>query len=56
MVNEFYAWAGLDIRRWMTPAPGEAASWWNSAAAVLLLLLILRAFWKSRRVDSRCGA
>jgi uncharacterized membrane protein YraQ (UPF0718 family) len=56
LVNEFYAWAGLDIRRWVTPAPGEAASWWNSAAAVLLLLLILRAFWKSRRVDSCCGA
>ena len=55
LVNECYAWAGLDIRRWVTPAPGEGASWWNSAAAVLLLLLILRAFWTARRVDDCCG-
>ncbi len=51
LVNEFYAWAGLDIRRWVTPVPGEVASWWHTAVAVLLLL-ILRAFWQSRRVDS----
>ncbi len=56
LVNEFYAWAGLDIHRWVTQAPGEAASWWNSAAAVLLLLLIMRAFWTARRVDDCCGS
>jgi uncharacterized membrane protein YraQ (UPF0718 family) len=56
LVNEFYAWAGLDILNWVAPVPGETAGWWHSAAAVLLLLLILRAFWRSRRTDSCCGA
>lgn len=55
LVNEFYAWAGLDISQWVTPAQGHAASGWNTLAAVALLLLILRAFWLSRQSADCCG-
>jgi uncharacterized membrane protein YraQ (UPF0718 family) len=55
LVNEFYAWAGLDISRWVTPVEGAAAGWWNTLAAVLLLALILRAFWRSRRAAGCCA-
>ena len=55
LVNEFYAWAGLDISQWVTPAAGEVASWWNTLAAVVLLGLILRAFWASRQSAGCCG-
>jgi uncharacterized membrane protein YraQ (UPF0718 family) len=55
LVNEFYAWAGLDISQWVTPAAGETASWWNTLAAVVLLVLIFRAFWISRKAVSCCG-
>lgn len=48
MVNAFYAWADLDIRRWVTPAQGQAAGFWNNLAAVVLLALILRAFYLAR--------
>lgn len=55
LVNEFYAWAELDISQWVTSAEGSATSWWGTVAAVVLLLLILRAFWKSRQSASYCG-
>jgi uncharacterized membrane protein YraQ (UPF0718 family) len=55
LVNEFYAWAELDISRWVTPAEGHAASGWHTLAAVILLALILRAFWASRQAVSCCG-
>jgi len=55
LVNEFYAWAGLDISQWVTPAAGEAPSGWNTLAAVVLLGLILRAFWLSRQSAGCCG-
>ncbi|MDH3454008.1 MAG: SO_0444 family Cu/Zn efflux transporter [Desulfuromonadales bacterium] len=55
LVNEFYAWAGLDISRWVTSAQGHAASGWHTLAAVVLLALILRAFWASRRSVGCCG-
>jgi uncharacterized membrane protein YraQ (UPF0718 family) len=55
LVNEFYAWAGLDISQWVTSAEGHAASGWHTLAAVVLLGLILRAFWTSRQSASCCG-
>ncbi len=55
LVNEFYAWAGLDISQWVTSAEGHAASVWHTLAAVVLLGLILRAFWASRQSASCCG-
>jgi uncharacterized membrane protein YraQ (UPF0718 family) len=55
LVNEFYAWANLDISRWVTPAAGHAASGWHTLAAVVLLALILRAFWASRQSAGCCG-
>lgn len=55
LVNEFYAWAGLDISQWVTPTEGAAASWWSTLAAVILLLLILRAFRQSRQSAACCG-
>ena len=55
LVNEFYAWAGLDISRWVTSAEGHAVSGWHTVAAVTLLALILRAFWASRRSAGCCG-
>jgi uncharacterized membrane protein YraQ (UPF0718 family) len=54
LVNVFYAWAEIDISRWVTPAEGHAAGVWHTLAAVILLALILRAFWSSRRADSCC--
>lgn len=48
LTNEFYAWAGLDISRWVTPAEGHTAGGWHTLAAVVLLGLILRAFYVSR--------
>jgi hypothetical protein len=54
LVNEFYAWAELDITRWVTPGGGHGTSGWNVLAAVVLLALILRAFWVSRSSDSCC--
>ena len=55
LVNEFYAWAGLDISQWVTPAEGSATSWWNTLAAVVLLIFIARAFWASRQSAACCG-
>lgn len=55
LLNGFYAWAGLDISRWVNSAAEGDASWWNILAAVLLLALILRAFLLSRRSSSCCG-
>ena len=48
LTNEFYAWAGLDISRWVTPAEEHAAGGWHTLAAVVLLALILRAFYLAR--------
>ena len=55
LLNAFYAWAGLDISRWVTPAEGAAASGWHAFAAVVLLVLIVRAFWSARQSASCCG-
>jgi uncharacterized membrane protein YraQ (UPF0718 family) len=55
LVNEFYAWAGLDISQWVTSAEGSATSWWGTVAAVVLLLLILRAVWQARKSAACCG-
>jgi hypothetical protein len=55
LVNEFYAWAGLDITRWVTSAEGHVTSGWHTMAALVLLVLILRAFWASRLTASCCG-
>ena len=48
LVNQFYAWAGLDISRWVSPAEGHTAGGWHTFAAVVLLGLILRACYISR--------
>ena len=55
LVNEFYAWAELDISRWVAPAEGSAASGWSTVTALVLLGLILRAFWVSRQDEACCG-
>ncbi len=55
LVNEFYAWAGLDISQWVAPSEGQTANVWNTLAAVILLVLILRAFWLSRQSSDCCG-
>jgi hypothetical protein len=55
LVNEFYAWAGLDISQWVTQSEGHVANGWNTLAAVVLLALILRAFWLSRQSSDCCG-
>ena len=55
LVNEFYAWANLDISQWVTSAEGSSTSWWGTVAAVVLLLLILRATWQARKSAACCG-
>lgn len=55
LVNEFYAWAELDISQWVTSAEGSATSWWSTLAAVVLLFLILRATWQARASAACCG-
>ncbi len=55
LVNEFYAWAELDISRWVTSSEEHAVSGLGSLSAVILLLLIGRAFWKSRQAEDCCG-
>ena len=53
-VNEFYAWAGLDITRWVTTSEAHAVSVWGNLAALVLLVLIGRAFWVSRKTAGCC--
>jgi uncharacterized membrane protein YraQ (UPF0718 family) len=55
LVNEFYAWAELDISQWVTSAEGSETSWWSTVAAVVLLLMILRATWQSRKSAACCS-
>src|SRR5210317_407364 len=40
LVNEFYAWSGLDITRWVTTSEAHAVSVWGNLAALILLVLI----------------
>ena len=54
LVNEFYAWAGLDISRWVTSSEAHAVSIWGHLVALVLLVLIGRAFWVSRKVAGCC--
>jgi len=54
LVNEFYAWAGLDITRWVTTSEEHAVSIWGNLAALVLLVLIGRAFWVSRKTAGCC--
>jgi hypothetical protein len=54
LVNKFYAWAGLDIRRVVLQAQSHDVSQWSTLTAVLLLLLIARSFWLSRRGTECC--
>ena len=54
LVNEFYAWAGLDITRWVTTSETHAVSVWGNLAALVLLFLIGRAFWVSRKTTGCC--
>jgi uncharacterized membrane protein YraQ (UPF0718 family) len=48
LTNEFYAWAGIDISRWVVPAEDHSAGGWHTLAAIVLLALIARAFYLSR--------
>ncbi|TNF51448.1 MAG: permease [Deltaproteobacteria bacterium] len=48
LTNAFYAWAGIDISRWVTPAEDHTAGSWHTLAAIILLALIARAFYLSR--------
>jgi uncharacterized membrane protein YraQ (UPF0718 family) len=48
LTNEFYAWAGIDISRWVAPAEDHSAGGWHTFAAIVLLALIARAFYLSR--------
>jgi len=54
LVNEFYAWAGLDITRWVTTSEAHTVSVWGNLAALVLLVLIGRAFWVSRKTAGCC--
>ena len=42
LVNEFYAWANLDISQWVTSAEGSSTSWWGTAAAVVLAVCVVQ--------------
>lgn len=55
LLNEFYAWAGIDISQWVTSTEEHGTSAWNSLAAVVLLGLILRAYWLGRQSSGCCG-
>jgi uncharacterized membrane protein YraQ (UPF0718 family) len=44
MVNQLYAWADLDITRWLSQATDEGTEWWGVLCAMVLLGLIFRAF------------
>ncbi len=48
LTNLFYAWAGIDISCWVTPAEHHTAGGWHTLAAIVLLALIARAFILSR--------
>jgi uncharacterized membrane protein YraQ (UPF0718 family) len=48
LTNEFYAWAGIDISRWVVPAEDHSAGGWHTLASIVLLALIARAFYLSR--------
>ena len=48
LTNLLYAWAGIDISRWVTPAEDHTAGGWHTLAAIVLLALIARAFYLSR--------
>jgi hypothetical protein len=54
LVNELYAWADLDIGRWVTVAEAHTVSVWDHLTALLLLALIGRAFWASRKTAGCC--
>ena len=47
LTNLFYAWADIDISRWVTPAEDHTAGGWHTLAAIVLLALIARAFYLS---------
>lgn len=55
LLNLFYAWAELDISRWVTPGEERVDGGWEKLAAVILLVLIVRAFWGSRKAAGCCG-
>jgi uncharacterized membrane protein YraQ (UPF0718 family) len=56
LVNEFYAFAEIDISQWvLSSAAHDASSPWGHAIAILLLALIARAFWRSRQENSCCS-
>ena len=55
LVNELYAWANLDIGRWVTTSEAHAVSAWGHLTALLLLALVGRAFWISRTTGSCCA-
>ncbi len=55
LVNELYAWADLDIGRWVTVAEAHTVSVWGHLTALLLLALIGRAFWVSRKAAGCCS-
>lgn len=54
LVNRFYAWAGIDISRWVHPSSADALSGWGVLSAIVLLGLILRAHCAARRAVSSC--
>jgi uncharacterized protein len=54
LVNEFYAWADLDISRWVTTSEAHVVTVWGNLTALVLLALIARAFWVSRKAVDCC--
>jgi len=54
LVNRFYAWADIDISRWVQPSSAETVSHWGALSALVLLSLILRAHWAAKRTASSC--
>jgi len=53
LLNGFYAWAGLDITRWVHVSNQDETGWLATACAVVLLGLILRGHLRSYRAGKR---
>ncbi len=54
ITNRFYAWAGLDISRWVSDSGAAAESPVMVVAAVTLLLLLARCYWPRPKTKATC--
>jgi uncharacterized membrane protein YraQ (UPF0718 family) len=54
LTNAFYAWAGLDITRWVSDLGSATESPWMVAFAIVLVLLLARCYLPRRTVAKSC--